>query len=89
MGQQNNYKTLIGVHSTASHAPQLRSCNYYLLAYVYTCMYYVGVIMHNAVIDILYEVVHMHCVYMYMYDVCNSCKTLIGVHEMHGQMHSN
>ena len=22
-------------------------------------------------------------------DACNSCKTLIGVHEMHGRMHPN
>ena len=28
------------------------------------------------------------CTYIYMY-ICNSCKTLIGVHEMHGRMHSN
>ena len=28
-------------------------------------------------------------VYMYVVPVRNSCKTLIGVHEMHGQMHPN
>ena len=29
-----------------------------------------------------------HCVDDYIY-ICNSCKTLIGMHEMHGRMHLN
>ena len=63
MGQQNSRKTLIGVHST--HAPQLKSCNYYLQDQSTA----VAITVHNS------TVVHMYMWQCHIISIKASCLT--------------